>query len=100
MSNVNALAEMLRDHSNENKYSIEDIFYDYKSDDYLDFSIYCGNNADMEAIENKINELGFEASGQSSGSGHYIVSFEVATLEDKEAFVEALRERGFNPNGG
>lgn len=100
MSNVKALAKLLNDYCTDHTGSIEDIFYDYKDDEDLEYNIYCGDNIHMTAIETKIDELGFESSHTDTGLGHFIVNITMATLADKNAFLESLRQYGFRPNGG
>ena len=85
--------------------SVDDIFYDYKSDDDLDFNVYFDMPGDAEEVANAIDKIMFvEATCNESthimhGFGR-IVTITVANLSLKEKLVDILRENGWRPNGG
>lgn len=85
--------------------SIDDIFYDYKSDDDLDFNVYFDVPGDAVEVSNVIEKMMFvEATCNESdhimhGLGR-IVTITVANLNLKKKLVDILRQEGWRPNGG
>lgn len=84
--------------------TVEDIFYEYKDDDDLDFNIYCTDGKHADALYKHLLLKGQHSltsfDNNSHGTGHFVICITVKTLNDKEKFVEALRKLGYNPNGG
>lgn len=85
--------------------SVDDIFYDYKSDDDLDFNVYFDIPGDAEKVANAIDKIMFvEAScNESTHITHGLgrtVDITVANLALKEMLVKVLRTNGWRPNGG
>ncbi len=82
---------------------IEDVFYEYKHDDDLDFNLFVDFGQDALELELALSKIPYTVASQSI-RGHVmcgrIVTLTVYNLAVKEGLVEALRKGGWCPNGG
>lgn len=82
---------------------IEDVFYEFKHDDDLDFNLFVDFGQDAMELELALSKIPYTVASQSI-RGHVlcgrIVTLTVYNLTVKEGLVEALRKGGWCPNGG
>ena len=96
---VNQAMAILEQHRTK----IEDVFYEYKHDDDLDFNLFVDFGQDAMELELALSKIPYTVASQSI-RGHVmcgrIVTLTVYNLAVKEGLVEALRKGGWCPNGG
>ena len=102
MSNVDLVKqtmEVLEQFRNK----IEDVFYEYKHDDDLDFNLYVDFGNDAEALTLALSKIPYTVA-TSRIAGHVmngrVVTLTVYNLTIKEDLVEVLREGKWCANGG
>lgn len=82
---------------------IEDVFYEYKHDDDLDFNLFVDFGQDAMELELALSKIPYTVASQSI-RGHVlcgrIVTLTVYNLAVKNGLVEALRKNKWRPNGG
>lgn len=94
------LADLI-DGWNKTNNAIEDIFYDYKDDEDLNFDMYMKDSESAKALYSYIIKSGVhDLVAFTERDNTNIVTVEVKALFDKNSFVAALRRLKYNPNGG
>lgn len=82
---------------------IDDVFYEYKDDDDLDFDLFVDFGQDAMELELALSKIPYTVASQCI-RGHVacgrIVTLTVYNLAVKEGLVKSMRKIGWRPNGG